>query len=146
MISWMPLLAGRLSSATDGGVFMREIATVDPLKIEIETRFRDPIPGRDAWIAFQIISHAFAAANDAAIQKIKKVSDNLYIIEVLIKNRHKSSMFDPFVDKWKSNHQKRKEAYLKYLKDKKAELEKDLSNEQPEPTSKLPPDPDLWCR
>lgn len=146
MITWIPLLAGRLNSATDGGISMTEAPTVDPLKKEISVRFIDPIPGRAAWVAFQIISHAFAAANNSAIHRIKKVSEHLYIIEVLIGDRHRSSSFDPFVDNWKSNRQKRKEEYLKFLRDKKTELEKDLSDEKPEPTSELPPDPNMWCR
>lgn len=145
MIIWIPLLAGRLNSATDGGISLTEASTIDPLKKEIMARFRDPIPGRQAWIAFQVIAHAFAAANNSVIHRIRKSSDYLYVLEILIKDRHRSSSFDPFIDDWKSNRQKRKEEYLRFLRDKKKELEENV-NDQPEPTSKLPADPNMWNR
>lgn len=145
MLTWVPLLAGRLNSATDGGITLIEHATVDPLKKQIKAHFRDPIPGKQSWLSFQIISYAFAAVNDSAVSRIYKVTDNLYIIEVLIKNRHKISNFDPFVDDWKSNRQKNKEKFMKYIRDKAKELEEELSNES-STTSTLPSDPNMWNR
>lgn len=145
MISWMPLLAGRLNSATDGGIHLTEGGTVDPLKKQIRAKLRHPIPGREAWIAFQIICHAFAAANNAAIHSIRKISDNLYVLDILIRSRLASTTFDPFIDDWTSNRQKRREEYMRYLKEKRKEIEEELNNEA-EPTSKLPPDPSMWNR
>ena len=145
MIGWIVPLQARLGSATDGGIYLNEASTIDPLKKRIAARFRDPIPGKDAWIAFQIIVHAFAAANDCVVQKIKKLSDADYIIDVLIKNHRRSSAFDPFVDPWKSNASKRKEAFMKFLREKTEELKKEATDE-PEPTSPLPSDINLWCR
>lgn len=144
MITWLFLLEGRLGSASDGGIQLREVATVDPLKKAIHARFTNPIPGKQAWVAFQIIVYAFAAANNCAVNRIKKVTDELYIIEVLIKDIHRSSLLDPFVDNWKSNRQKNKEAFYKFLREKTEELERD--DDAPEPTSQLPADVDKWCR
>lgn len=124
---------------------MHEVATVDPLKKRIAVRFRDPIPGRNSWIAFQIIVHAFAASNDCIVPRIKKVNDNEYSIDVLIKNHRRSTAFDPFIDPWKSNASKRKEAFIKFLQEKTEELKKEATDE-PEPTSPLPADINLWCR
>lgn len=145
MLSWITLLQARLGSACDGGCYLSEVSTVDPLKKIIAIRLRDPIPGKSAWIGFQIICHAFAAANDCAINRIYKKDDLSYRIEVFIKSLRQSPLLDPFVDVWKSNASKRKEAFLKFLKEKAAEIEKE-ANDEPEPTSPLPSDIDLWCR
>lgn len=145
MLSWVMLFQARMGNATEGGVQMREEATVDPIKKRIVVDFSTPIPGRSAWIGFQVIAHAFAAANDCAIHKITKRSSKQYVIDVLIKHRLADSGKDPFVDEWKSNHQKKKEAFQKYLRDKAKELEKEASDE-PEPVDPLPDNIDLWRR
>jgi len=145
MLSWIMLLQARVSSATDGGVQMYEVGTADPLKKRIAVRFRDPIPGRDSWIAFQIISHAFASVNDCIIHRIKKINETEYSIEVLTKNHRRDSALDPFVDNWKSKASKKKEAFIKFMREKAEELKKEATDE-PEPTSPLPTDVDLWCR
>lgn len=147
MIAWITSLQARLGSASDGGITLTEISTVDPLKKVILARLKDPMPGKSSWIAFQIIIHAFAAANDCAIHKIQKSNDLEYRIAVLIKKlrRPRTEVFDPFVDPWKSNATKRKEAFHQFLRDKAAELEKE-TDDKPEPTSPLPPNVNLWCR
>ncbi len=145
MLSWVMLFQSRMSMACDGGVQMRMESTIDPLKKRIIVDFRDPIPGRSAWVGFQVIAHAFAAANDCAIQKITKKGEKQYCIEVLTKKRLADSSKDPFVDDWKSNYQKKKEEFYKYLRDKAKELEKEVSNE-PEPIDPLPGNIDLWRR
>lgn len=134
-----------MGAATDGGVQFVESSTVDPLKKLVTTKLRDPIPGKQSWVAFQIIVHAFAAANDCAIQSIRKIDETTYVIEVLVKNIHRLSSKDPFVDDWKSNSQKRREEFHRYLRDKAEELKKDLKDE-PEPTAPLPSDINQWCR
>ncbi len=145
MLNWVPLLQGRMGSACDGGIEMTETPTVDPLKKIIVTRFKEPIPGRDAWVGFQVIVHAFASINDCVVQRIRKVNDKQYLIEVLIKNRIRSTSRDPFVDDWKSSAQRKKEEFIKYLRDKSEEL-KNEAKDVPEPTNVLPPDPNLWNR
>lgn len=125
---------------------MEERKTIDPIKKEIRVKLRDPIPGKQSWIAFQIICHAFAAANNAAIRRISKISEHVYLLEVLIRDRVNITAFDPFIDDWTSNRQKRKEEYLRFLKKKRKELEKESEDDKPEPTSQLPPDPNKWCR
>jgi hypothetical protein len=143
MLLWVHLFQASMSSATDGGVAMQEVSTVDPLKKIVIATFRDPIPNRTCWIAFQIIAHAFAAANDCVIQRIRKLEDKRYGLEILTKTRKNTSSKDPFVDTWKSNAQKRREEFQKYLRDKAKELEEDASY-VPEPTSPLPADPNQW--
>lgn len=145
MLNWVPLLQGRIGSACDGGVQMAETPTVDPLKKIIVVKFNDPIPGRDAWVGFQVIAHAFAVVNDCVLQRIRKVNEKQYLLEVLIKNRLRSSSFDPFVDPWKSRSQRRREEFIKYLRDKSEEI-KNEAKDVPEPTSPLPADPNLWNR
>lgn len=142
---WVNGLQARLGSATDGGIRVTVENTVNPLKKHLNIKCMDEIPGKDAWIAFQIISHAFAAANDCVIQTIRKVRPKEYRIELLIKNRLSESNLDPFVDEWKSNASKRKEAFRKFMQEKRAELLKEITD-GPEPTSALPADIDLWCR
>lgn len=123
---------------------MYEMATVDPLKKIIVAHFHSPIPGREAWIAFQIIAHAFAVVNDCVVPRISKVNDKEYRIEVLTKNHRQESLLDPFVDNWKPRSARKKEAFQKFLQEKAEELRKE--DDKPEPTNLLPTDPDMWNR
>ena len=126
-LAWVPLLHARVNSALDGGVQSCLIeVSPDPLLRLVVFELQNPLSSRECWNAFQILAHAYAMANDCMIRKIRKRGKKGYVAEVCIKQLGGPKMDnDPFfMDEWKSGAQKRREQYMKMLRDKSAHIEK----------------------
>lgn len=131
-LSWASLFENCLSSALDGGVRVGIENHVDPLRKILWIFLAYPLP-KGCWNSLQTLAHAYAIANDCMIKKITKIGERSYAVDLSMKSRVKSREManDPFtMDEWTSGAQRRKEQYIKKLRDKAAEEEELLAKER----------------